>query len=217
MASKRPQLEVRPGLNVWRLLRTDRDVTEPDNIPQHAAAAMNYFLAGGLSPIRNQHLVRVGKNEWRFGNLLPLQVLEISRRAGPAMPMGEVLADRVTTVPGTIPTVKAKKPWWVLVRFWWRGPRTVIDYPGVTMGWVSPHWALNGADWVLDRAVFVPEGTPATPPDPGAQKWAEALGDKAEAAFLRATDVDLGALLGDLGMGFGILVLLYFLSQKNSR
>lgn len=215
MSTPRPQLRVPRGLNYWRLLRTDRDGATPKSIPQNAAAAVRYFLGLGLSPRANQQLVPVAKNEWRFGDVRPLQVLDISRKAGGALPAGEVLADRVDSPTlKTIPTVSGKKPWWVVVRFWWRGTDQTIDYPGVRQGMLWPAWALNDADWVLDRAVFVPRDQ--APADPGAATWTESLGDKAQSAFLRATD-DLGDLLTGFGGSIGILALLYLLSQSRRR
>jgi hypothetical protein len=208
----RPQVEVRPGLNVWRLLRTDRDGAKAGAIPQNAAAAVRYFLGEGLSPEANQMLVPVAKNEWRFDDVRPLQVLGVSQKAGQNLPAGEVLADRMA-VPGTVPSVRGKRPWWVLLQFWWRGASKRIDYPGVRAGALWHSWELNGADWVLDRAVFV---APAAVPDPGAATWTEALGNKAEAAFLKYTG-DMGDLLTGLGRGLFVLVVLYGLSQLRTR
>lgn len=208
MADPRPQLAVKPGLNVWRLLRTDRDGAEPKRIPQSAAAAVRYFLGEALAPESNV-LVPSGKLEWRVGNARPIEVLDVSRKAGQPLPDGELLADRVQTVPIRIPTVNGVKPWWVLVRFWWRGPEKTIDYPGVKQGLVWPRWSLTDADWLLDRAVHVAE---PDVPDPGAATWAEAMGDKAQSALLSATD-DLGRLIS-AGSGFAILALLWFLSNR---
>jgi hypothetical protein len=208
----RPKLKVLPGLNVWRLLRTDRDGATQGEIPQTAAAAVRYFLGYALSPEAGATLVPSGTNEWRFGEARPVQVTDLSRQAGPALPDGELLADRVQSVPTTIPTVRGKRPWWVVVRFWWRGPAGQVDYPAVRAGLIWPSYKLNDADWVLDRAVFVPNASG----DPGSATWWDAMGDKAQSAFLKATD-DLGDILKISGGGLAIVALLFLLAGRRRR
>lgn len=209
MASRRPQIELRPGLNLWRLLRTDRDGAKQAKVIQSAAAAVRYFVGEGLSPEANATLIPVRDREYRFGDVRPLRVLDVSRKAGQSMPAGTLLADRMA-VPGTVPTVRARRPWWVLCELWWRGPLRQIDYPGVRAGILWPSWTLDGADWVLDRAVYVPREA-AT--DPGGSTWLESMGDQAQAAFLRATD-DLGDLLGSVGGGLAILAVILLLASR---
>jgi hypothetical protein len=210
----RPKLKVLPGLNVWRLLRTDRDGAKLQDLGQTAAAALRYFLGESLSPEPSATLVPTGSNEWRFGNARPVQLVDISRQAGPALPAGELLADRVQTVPRTVPTVRGKRPWWIVIRFWWRGPAGKIDYPAVRSGIIWPSYQLNDADWVLDRAVHVPKD--AAPADPGSATWVDAMGDKAQAAFLRATD-DLANLLKVSGGGLALVAVLFLLSGRRRR
>jgi len=212
----RPQVLVRPGLNVWRLLRTDRDEATEKDIPRTAAAAVRYFLGEGVSPEPGvADLVPTGRNEWRFGAARPVQVVSVSREAGQAMPDAQVEADRLKMPLDLVPAVRAKRPWWVLVSIWWRGPTKSIDYPGVVAGWLWPRWELSGADWLLDRAVSgLPE---AEQSDPGSATWAEALGDKAQSAFLAATDVDLGKLLVTGGQGLAIAALLYVVLSRRHR
>ena len=166
---------------MWRLVRTDKDGASKADITQETASAIRYFLGLGVSPGKDASLVPSGHRpeEWRFDDVRPLQLVEINRAAGPAMPSGELLADRTSSVPDTVPTVSGKKPWWVLVRFWWRGKATTIDYPGVVQGLLWPEWSLTGADWVLDRAVFVPREQ--APADPGGEPWGLAVAEKASA------------------------------------
>ena len=211
--AKRPQVLVRPGLNAWSLLRTDRDGAKQGDIPRTAAAAVRYFLGEGLSPEPGlADLVPVGPNEWRFGDVRPLRVIEVSREAGPALPAGgQLQADRMN-VPDIAPTVGGKRPWWVVVWFWWRGPQRWIDYPGVRAGLFWPSWTLVSADWLLDRAVWVPEGVD----DPGAYTWAGTVKDKAQAAFLQTTG-HLGDLLLTGGQGLAIAALLYLLLSRRGR
>ncbi len=178
----RPQVEVRPGLNVWRLLRSDTDDATKTDITHETGSVVRYFLGLSWSPGHDQSLVPSGHRpeEWRFDDVRPLQLIEINRAAGPAMPAGELLADRTSSVPDTIPSVSGKKPWWVLVRFWWRGPAKTVDYPGFVQGALWQEWGLNSAKWVLDRAVWVPREQ--APADPGAETWGLAVAEKASAA-----------------------------------
>jgi hypothetical protein len=152
---------------------------------QEAASAVRYFLGLAIGPGRDHSLVASGHDplEFRFGDVRPLQVMAASRKAGQAMPERDLLADRTLTVPGFIPTVSGKKPWWVLVRFWWRGPAGRVDFPGVRRGllWWEP--SLVAADWLLDRAVHVPVGAPAAPPDPGGETWLPAVTSHATEAL----------------------------------
>lgn len=211
----RPQLLVKPGLNAWRLLRTDRDGATEAQIPRTTAAVMRYFLTGYPFPepgFPEVQLIPIRPNEWRFDDVRPLKLVEVSRKSGPALPRGELLADRMN-VPDTVPSVSASKPWWVVVWFWWRGPEKSIDYPGVRSGWLWPSWELNGADWVLDRAVWVPEGVQQ---DPGAESWSSAVKDETEAAFLRKTG-HLGDLLVTGGQGLAVAALLYLLLSRSRR
>jgi hypothetical protein len=203
----RPQIAVPQGCNVWRLLRTDRDGQTEDKIPQNAAAAVRYFLGLGLSPEANQQLVPVGHWTWRFDSVRPLEVLSVSHDE-PTMTSGQVLADR-QRVPDTVPTVSGRRPWWVLLRFWWRQPGITIDYPGVKKGLLWPSWTLDGADWLLDRAHYV---SPLDVQDPGSATWTEAVTDQAQAEFLAKTG-HLGDLLAT-GSGLAILLALYLLSKR---
>lgn len=184
--------------------------TEP-GIPQMAAAAVRWFVRGvgpqGAERGPLHELVSVGPNEWRFGWVRPLRVLRVSQ-SEPPMPHGGILADRHTTVPETIPSVKADKPWWVLVEFWWRAGAVRIQYPGLKEGLFGRSYELNGADWVLDRAVV-----PSTvQPDPGAETWGQAQGAHAAAAVKSASSA-LGKVV-EGGFGLGILALIYLISKK---
>jgi hypothetical protein len=52
----------------------------------------------------------------------------------------------------------------------------------VRQGLIWPEWSTSGADWVLDRAVWMPTSSPAAPPDPGAEHWLPAVAEHAEQA-----------------------------------
>lgn len=206
----RATIVVKQGPNVWRLLRTDRDGASAGEIPQMAAAAVRWFVRGvgtaGSERGPLHELVNVGPNEWRFGWVRPLRVLSVAQ-SEPPTPVGQFIADRARSVPGTVPTVRGQKPWWVMVQFWWRAPDARIEYPAMREGLFGRSYELNGADWLLDRAVV-----PPVAPDPGNQTWNEAQGAKAEAA-VKAAGETLGRTL-NIGLGFGALALLYFLAKK---
>lgn len=206
----RTTIQVREGPNVWRLLRTDRDGASAGQIPQMAAAAVRWFVRGvgtaGAERGPLHELVSTGPNEWRFGWVRPLRVLSVAQ-SEPSVPAGEILADRTVSLPGTVATVRGQKPWWVMVQFWWRAPDARIEFPALREGILGRSYELNGADWILDRAIV-----PAASRDPGGQTWGEAQGAKASEAVKSASS-DLGKVV-EAGMGVGILALLYLLSRK---
>jgi hypothetical protein len=53
----------------------------------------------------------------------------------------------------------------------------------VRQGLIWPEWSTSGADWVLDRAVWMPTSSPAAPPDPGAEHWLPAVTSHATEAL----------------------------------
>jgi len=199
-AKPKTRVRVVQGVNVWRLLRTDRDGASATEIPQMAAAAVRWFLRGKTAQGGLHELVKTGKNQWRFGAVRPLQVLKVSHL--PTEARGVVLADR-HRVPGTAPSVRAQRPWIVLVRFWWRKPDARIPFPGMTEGLMGREYQLNGADWLLDRAV-TPKGDV---PDPGDKTWGEVT---TEAAADAAGQV----MAGIGGVGLAVLLGLYLFSKR---
>lgn len=213
----RPQLQVVQGPQAWRLIRTSRDGAAEDELPQMAAAAVRYFLLQGkaLAGKGAKHeLVAVGDNEWRFAEARPLLVLSVSK-APVQLPVGDALADRQSSVPGTVPTVNAPggaQPWFINVEFWWRGAPMLIDYPGMSEGFFGRSFELNGADWVLDRAVAVPEQQ-----DPGDETWGDAMGDRAADAAAEAGK-EIGEVMKSVALPTGAIVVgglvLYFLMTR---
>lgn len=205
MAAARAQVPVPQGPQVWRLLRTDRDGASSTEIPDFAAAAVRYFLRGPTAQGPLPELVPVRPGEWRFGNVRPLHVLTVTKTE-PPMPAGQLVAARERSVPGTVPTVRATRPWWIVVRFWWRGPVRFVDYPGMVEGLLGRRYELNGADWVLDRAVILRGDLT---PDPGDSTWTEATGQQlSEAAS------GLGKTLLTGGIGLGLVALAWLMSRR---
>ena len=205
----RPRLPLVAGPQVWRLIRTDRDGANATGIPQMTAAFCRWAIYSGQLAMGAKHeLISTGPDEWRFGDVRPLRVTSVSHDE-PHMPGGRLLGDRMHAGP-TVPTVVGTRPWWVRVELWWRGQPATIDYPGLHEGLFGRRWQLDGADWVLDRAVGL---DPAHETDPGPQTWAEAQGDAAEEAARRAA-ADLGRPLLGWWSGLGVLALLYLLASR---
>lgn len=192
------------GRQAWRLLRTDRDGAAAGELPQMAAAFAHFVLSEAERGGKHQ-LLATGKNEWRFGQVRPFKVLSVGRELTALPPGGDVLADRQKSLPSTVPTVAGEHPWYVIVEFWWRAPSKTIDFPALKVSMFGTrHYELDGADWVLDRAVSLPDES-----DPGDQTWEDEMGEKAK----DAADTGLDALLKG-SMGLLILAGLYLLSRK---
>lgn len=202
-----PRIRVVQGANAWRLIRTDRDGASRSEIPQMAAAAVRWWLRRAQSAALHE-LVATGSKEWRFGDVRPLQVIDVARNQQPRLPTGTLIADRHTSVPGTIPTVRGERPWWVSLQFWWRRPTVSIPFPGLSESLLGRSYQLNSADWVLDRAVAVKTGH-----DPGDATWGQAQGDAAARAAEGAAK-DLGNVLAPTAGGLGLLAVLWLLSKR---
>jgi len=171
-----PRVAVFPGRNVWRLLRGNVDEPDPEDIPQKAAALVRYVFEDSQAP--THELVSVGPDEWRFGDVRPLRVLSVSD-APQKLPPGTLLGDRTLLLDVNVaPAVRVKPatvPSFVLVEFWWRGsPTKTVAWPAWQKGILGPTYALTGADWLLDAAVFDPDAA-----DPGDETWGEAQGERA--------------------------------------
>lgn len=204
------RVPLRPGEQVWRLLRTDRDGASATEIPDMAAATVRYWVRGvgtaGSERGPLWELVPTGPGEWRFGWVRPFRVVAVSHQAT-SLPAGRVVGDRMHAG-AELPTVRGTNPWYVTVRFWWRGPAAEIEYPGHREGILGRSRALIGADWTLDTAIL-----PATEqPDPGDQTWNEATGKRAEEAAAAVTSSLGRTVLG--GLGLGALVLVYLIAKQ---
>lgn len=203
----RPKMRVVPGPQQWLLIRTDRDGASRRELPQMAAAAMRHFLFKDSPEIGLKHeLIATAPGEWRVGPARPLRVLAVGKESF-AMSTGPVLADR-QQLPTTA-VVSATQPWFVLVKFWWRAPEKTIEYPALKEGFFGRSWQLVGADWLLDRAVRLPEETE----NPSDATWGEAMGDRASAAARSATD-SLARVVGGASGLLLVVAALWFLSKR---
>lgn len=200
------QLRVVQGANAWRIIRTDRDGASRHDIPQMTAAVLRYWLTGAHEFTPN--VIPTGSKEWRFGPVRPLQVASVSHKPQ-ALPAGKVLAERQTALAETIPTVAGKQPWYVMVYFWWRKPPAIIPYPGFKKGWFGPEREYNAADYILDEARAI-----TGMHDPGDQTWLDAMGGNVSKAAKGATEDLAETVLPTAGLGIGLLVALWLLSQR---
>jgi hypothetical protein len=197
----RTLVTVAQGPNEWRLIRTDRDGASEAELADFAAAAVRWFIRG-VGPAGSERgplheLIPTAPHEWRFGWVRPLRVIAVGHQPQ-AMSPGRLLADRAQSVPGTVPTVRGQTPWFILLRFWWRAPDAKIEFPAMREGTFGRSYELNGADWVLDRAVQLPPQ-----PDPGDQTWGQETGKN-----VAETAADLGKTVLSAGLGLGVVALL---------
>jgi hypothetical protein len=201
-------IPLRQGRNVWRLWRTDRDGASRSQVVETVGAAMVQFLRPtGMSDPWDVIRTRTEPPTWRIGAARPVELRALERyesvtTVGP--PMGTpreriVLADRMHYPGGVLPTVRGQHPWWVLLDVWWRKPDTTIPWPGFAVGLLGNRYrTVVDADWVLERAEFVPAAA-ETLPDPGDATSAEEHTERAAAAVLPALPWGL-LLLGGLAL-----------------
>lgn len=196
----RTRVPVVQGPQEWRLIRTDRDGASAAELPAFTAAAVRWFIRGagpaGAERGPLHELIPIAPNEWRFGWVRPLRVISVGHEPQ-AMSPGRELADRAKSVPETVPTVRGQHPWFIVLRFWWRAPDTRIEFPAMREGIFGRSYELNGADWVLDRAVQLPPQ-----PDPGDATWTDATGQA-----MAKTAADLGKTMLAAGGGLALIAL----------
>lgn len=180
------------GEQVWELLATDKYGLSQDDLlsdKYHGlGVALDAILSQATSGVSATPApwqeIGTGNRTFRVGSARPVEVLSISH-APPGTP-GKVLADRNTYAGEGIPTVVGTNPWYVTARVWWRANDTVVPWPAFTGLFPAlPDLSnVNGADWVLSRAV-VPYKLDA---DPGDASWVSKQAD-------RAADAVTGGLL----------------------
>lgn len=179
------------GEQVWVMLRTDRDGASEQQVADSIGDLMRWVLREAKSDetgITDLHqVISTGKNEWRVGSARPVQLVSIGRDR-PAYPVGVVLAAREQYPGEGIPTVNGTTPWWVVVRFWWRGSATEVQWPsliarvGSLTGLNVADYGVDQADWTLDRAI-VPALTAI---DPGDATWGATQTERVEEAAAEA-------------------------------
>lgn len=161
-------IPLRQGRNVWRLWRTDRDGASRGGVTETVGPAVAKMLRPAGPGEGPWEIFRTdggnGNPTWRVGNARPIELTHLSRYArarAPSMGVprkgGVVLAERHRYPGDTLPTVSGQTPWWVIVDVWWRAPDTTIPWPGFRVTWLGARIdTVIDADWVLERAVFVP-------------------------------------------------------------
>lgn len=175
--SDQKQIHVEPGQNLWRLLRTNRDGASEAEVRRMTGPAMFRFLREAHQTEEPWEYLETGDGEFRMGAARPVVVEYVGKESAP-LPAGDTLANRQKGVVDTIPTVRGANPWWILVRIHWRGPQASIPYPALRVDWLGArHYELNGADWVLDKAVAVAPEEQAE--DPGDETWGDVQAKKA--------------------------------------
>lgn len=174
------RIELRQGRNLWRLMRTDRDGASEEQVIETVGPAVSKMIREAGMQDGPWEILRTdsgGNPKWRIGNARPVELVGLARYepenpAGPqlALPEGaQRIAERLQYPGPTLPTVAGKRPWWVLVDVWWRGPDTTIYWPGFRVNWLGNRVrTVVGADWALDSAAWVPDEE-ETKPDPGDQ------------------------------------------------
>jgi len=175
------------GEQIWVLLRTDRDGASAAEVGDSVGDLMRWVLrtakTAGTGITDLIQLVKTGDNEWRVGAARPIQVISVER-ARPTYPAGKIIATRETYPGEGIPTVSGQQPWWVTIRFWWRGATTTVEWPsliarvGSLTGLNLADYTIDQADWTLDRAI-VPVAKVA---DPGDATWGQVQGKRIEQA-----------------------------------
>jgi hypothetical protein len=135
------------------------------------------------------------RHEWRIGAARPIVAVDARQEDLPLPAAARVLGSRATTSGPALPTVVGQRPWRIVVRFWWRQPDSSVDYPAYAVTSVGWHtYTLEGADWLLDRAVV-----PQIPdPDPGAATFGEVVVPQVTSSIKRGVSWGLPvlALLG---------------------
>jgi hypothetical protein len=188
-----PRIPLRQGRNVWRLWRTDRDGASTSEVTASVGPAVRSMLRR-VEMSDPWDIVRTdggtGNPRWRIGAARPVELTSLTRyKDGTRAPsLGvprkgvTVLAERGRYPGDTLPTVRGKTPWWVVVDVWWRKPDTTLPWPGfrVTLLGYRQHTVVD-ADWVLERAVYVPPPVEVKP-DPGDSTATEAHTEAAASA-----------------------------------
>lgn len=218
------------GENVWRLVRTDRDATDVDGVLDTVGPAMVFFLKpaqpgsildrfGRAVETRTETAVDLEPSspgvlrEWRVDAARPVQALEVTREPQiSSLPKAaQLLGSRSTASDTVLPTVRATKPWYITVRFWWRGRDSDIPYPALRISdllGVKERDKLVDADWYLDRAIV-----PADPsPDPGAETFGEKVQEGIEEAAGEALEA-AGDVMKVVALVVGLGAIAYIVSR----
>jgi len=196
-------IPLRQGHNVWRLLRTDRDGASQAEVVDTVGPAIQKMVRPVGMTEGPWEIFRTSADppEWRIGDVRPVRLRELVRgtggpELGPSLGPGELLAERVGYPGDTLPTVRAQRPWWVLVDLWWRRPDVELYWPGFRVNWLGNRTrTVVDADWVLDSAKWIPPEEDETP-DPGDETSAEAHGERVGKATANALRIAVPPIVG---------------------
>lgn len=221
-------MRVLQGENVWRLVRTDRDAPSASELRQSVGAAMTWFLRSGqptslgsrtetafdLTP-SSPNVLR----EWRVGAARPVQLLAVARSSSSTsprlpesvlLPKGKKLGDRFSAS-SDLPLVVGEKPFYVVVRFWWRAPSVDIPYPLLRVNalGVRTREPVTELDWYLDEAVEPEVKTK----DPGDETFGQVATEAAGEVVAIVTDA-AGKVAGVVVAAGAALALIYTLRKS---
>ena len=175
------------GENVWRMIRTDRDQATREEVLGMVGPALHHILHEAGEQFAEidpwQIVIRTtpdGKelHEWRIGAARPIVAVEAKRgrMAAVGLPgIARVLWKRAHYTGPGLAGVTGARPWWILVRFWWRQDDTTISSPGYRVNEIGWHGSgpddLQKADWMIDEAIVpLVEDT-----DPGGQTFGDEM------------------------------------------
>lgn len=161
---KDDRLLVRPGRNVWLLVRTDRDAASKDEAVQSAGAFLSRVL-GRASPQgwdQTQFLQAPeppgdALAEFYMGAARPVLVLSAGQQwPGMEWHEGGTRLGRSIECKGTR-LVKADRPWYLVVAFDWRGPDTWIPWPASFVNFIGVRASdtrRTDLDWLVNEAYY---------------------------------------------------------------
>lgn len=213
-----PNIMLRQGRNLWRLLRTDRDGASEAEVAETTGPAVSKMIRPAGVQSGPWEVFRTDDGSatpsWRIGEARPVTLVAIERYSPevtpPSLhpPPGAMMIAQRLRYPGDgLPTVAGQRPWWVVVDLWWRGLDVAIPWPGFAVNWLGVRTqTVIDADWVLDEAIWVPPAEEVTP-DPGDETaLSEHLGH-AEQAAKNALRVTMPPLIVTGGIVIGIYLL----------
>lgn len=211
MGCAQDTVTIKPGRNVWVLVRTDRDAADKAAVLQTAGGVLKRFL-GRPSPLGTRDVFEVlqspkdDPHDARFviGAARPVLVdafqassPEGSLKEQPLLPPG-VRTDYFADCP-TPRSVAAQRPWFVTVEFDWRAQTTRTPWPHRAVNFLGmPYETAHGNDWLLVAA-----GHKGAPQEPDTSLGDEVLDEAAEqaTAVVRAAKPWLLGLGVALGVG----------------
>ena len=216
-----PTIKLPAGEQYWVMIRTNRDGASADQIASSVGNLFRWVLRTakanetGITDL-NQ-VIPTGTNEWRVGSARPIQLVSVSHDRPSPFPAGTVVATRATYPGPGIPTVSGDDPWWVVVRFWWRGPATEVEWPSLLArvgSLTSLHladYAVDQTDWTLDTAL-VPTEKHA---DPGQQTWGEAQTENVKETASKVAGTAVKVVAGVTVAAAVTAILITILKRKN--